>query len=419
MRYYWTRLPRDTRLLLGARAARSLGQGALIVDFALYLHAMAWSAPAIGALFTAGLLVDAALTTVSGPLSDRCGRRRFLLGYETVQALAALAALCSAQPWLLGVAAVAGGFGRGANGSSGPFAPVELAWLSQPLAADTRGRVYSLNMAIGFTGMGAGALLGALPVVFADYLPGATAFRPLFALVLVGSVLCFVLLACARDQANPTAAPEPDIAADEPDKAEARTRRRENRLLLQVLGINALNGVAIGLVGPLMAYWFAVRFGRGPEDIAPVMALAYIVTAGASLAAGRVVQKVGVVPAVVWMRAAGIVLLLALPIVPSFWLAAILHIARSALNRGTAGARQALTVSLVRAQRRGTAASTASVAIQLPRAAGPLFAGLFFGSGFLAAPFYIAAGFFAAYIYCYRRAFTAYDPNRRRSRQRA
>jgi MFS family permease len=409
MHLNFARLPHDTRLLLGARAARSLGQGALIVDFALYLKALGWAAPAIGGLFTAGLLLDAALVTVSGPASDRFGRKRFLLWFEIAQASAALVAIVTSNAMLLGLAALVGGFGRGANGSSGPFAPVELAWLSQPLPAVARGGVYSANMAIGFTGMGIGALLGGLPLLFAFFLPGALAYRPLFGLSLAGALLCLGLLMRAGDQ---TARPS-QSAASTAARSGWETTRQENRLLRRLFGINTLNGVAIGLIGPLMAYWFAVRFGVGPAAIGPVMALAYFVTAAASMGAGRLIARIGLVRSVVWMRSASIIILVLLPLMPHFWLAAMLHIARSALNRGTAGARQALTVSLVRPHRRGTAVSTGSVAIQLPRAAGPLFAGLLFGSGLLAVPFYIAAGFFGAYIVCYRHVFLAYDPVQR------
>lgn len=397
-------MPRDTRFLLGARAARSLGQGALIVAFALYLKALGWSATAIGGLFTAGLLIDAVLVMVSGPSSDRFGRKRFLLAFEAVQAGAAITAIVTANPVVLSIATIAGGFGRGANGSSGPFAPVELAWLSQVLPATARGRIYSLNMAIGFSGMGIGALLAGLPVAFSHWLPGALAYRPLFGISLVGSLICFGLLAVVNDRAS-----APPTRHDAVDR---KTRRSENTLLAKLFGINALNGVAIGLVGPLMAYWFAVRFGRGPDTIGMVMAAGYFVTAGSSMFAARLVDRIGTVASVVWMRAMGLAILLALPLVPSFWLAAVLHVARSALNRGTAGARQALTVSLVRDHRRGTAASTSSLAIQLPRASGPLFAGALFGAGYLAAPFFIAAGFFGAYLVLFGRTFAAHDPAR-------
>lgn len=180
------RLPRDTRLFMAARAARSLGQGALIVGFSLYLKALGWSAPAIGALFTGGLLVDAALAVTVGPFSDRLGRKRFLMAYEVAQAAAAMMALATRWSALLAVAAIVGGFGRGANGSSGPFSPVELSWLAQTLSSQSRGGVYSANMAIGFSGMGGGALLGASPAFFAHYVSGALAYRPLFLISLAG-----------------------------------------------------------------------------------------------------------------------------------------------------------------------------------------------------------------------------------------
>ncbi len=41
---------RTTRSLLTIRFIRSVGQGALAVDFTLYLRALGWSAPAISAV---------------------------------------------------------------------------------------------------------------------------------------------------------------------------------------------------------------------------------------------------------------------------------------------------------------------------------------------------------------------------------
>ena len=287
MRRRWTTLPRDTRLLLAARAARSVGQGALIVAFALYLDALGWSAPAIGALFTAGLLIDTALIVALGPASDRLGRRVFLLAYEAAPAAAAVTACARPRrphsrspPWWAASGA--------APTAAAPFAPIELSWLSQALPRRERGRVYSLNMAIGFSGMGIGALLGAGPALLGELLPGPLAYRPLFALVLAGSLVCLVLIALARDA--PAAAPQATTARTAADaEADRATRRSENALMRWLFGVNALNGIAIGLVGPLMTYWFAVRFGRGPADIGPVMALAYGVTAVSSLFAGRLV----------------------------------------------------------------------------------------------------------------------------------
>ena len=130
----------NVRLLLGARLARSIGQGVTVASFTLYLHALGYTGAAIGAVLMAGLAFGALLTAVVGPVSDRRGRRGLLLGYELAAALAALAAMLLPNEIVLIVAATVAGFGRGANGAAGPFAPVEQAWLARELEGDARRR---------------------------------------------------------------------------------------------------------------------------------------------------------------------------------------------------------------------------------------------------------------------------------------
>ncbi|HET8613822.1 MAG TPA: hypothetical protein VFL92_13755, partial [Sphingomonas sp.] len=61
--------PRPTRtawLLLATRFTRSIWQGALVVDFALYLRALGWSAVAISMVLAGALAAGALLTMVLG-----------------------------------------------------------------------------------------------------------------------------------------------------------------------------------------------------------------------------------------------------------------------------------------------------------------------------------------------------------------
>jgi len=93
-------LPRNMRLLIGMRAARSIGQGAMVAAFTLYLHALGWSATAIGAVLMGALLFGTLLTIIVGPLSDRGGRRAFLLGYDALQGMGiALLVAMPLVPW--------------------------------------------------------------------------------------------------------------------------------------------------------------------------------------------------------------------------------------------------------------------------------------------------------------------------------
>ena len=394
---------RATRLLLATRFVRSIGQGALAVDFTLYLRALGWSAFAISALLSAALMIGVILTLFAGPMSDRGGRRPFLFVYEAAQALAGVVALLSAQPWLLCTAALVGGFGRGGNGGAGPFAPVEQAWLAQVVSPMRRGPVYSLNAALGFLGNAVGAVVAATPSSLHAVMPGALAYRPLFLLFAAGSLLCCVLIA-----RTPDAEAKPSQARIAPDTTHG-VERQENRLVLRLMIANLLNGAGIGATGPLIAYWFAVRFGEGPAEIGPLMAGGFLMAAVASVATGWVSRSLGIVRAVIVMRIVGLGLLIALPLAPNFGLAASLYMLRTMFNRGTTGARTALNISIVRSHRRGFAASMGNVSMQVPRAVSPLLTGILFAANDLALPFFIGAAFQAAYLAMYYSSFRWVD----------
>ena len=390
---------------MAARFARSVGQGALVVGFTLYLHTLGWRAAPIGGLLSAALLFGVALTVLIGPASDRLGRKPFLLANEGVLILSALLALASSATWVLALGAVLGGFGRGANGAAGPFGPLEQAWLAQGLAPSQRARVFSLNSTLGFTGMAVGALLAGLPAAWGNLWPGPLAYRPLFALPLLGSVLGLALILRAPDARRPKSAARSGAEAAEG----TATRRTENRQLLRLAFANALNGFGIGLVAPLMAYWFLRRFGHGPASIGLALAAGFLLAALGGLVVARISHRMGVVRTVVVTRGVGLLLMVLTPFMPLFGLAAVLWAVRAAFNQGTLGVRQALTMGLTRPHRQGLAATVNQVSLQVPRALGPALAGLMLQRGWLTAPFLAAGVFQLAYLFVYQRFFGGLD----------
>jgi MFS family permease len=393
-------LPPNIRRLLAARAARSLGQGAMVASFTLYLQALGFSGTAIGTVLMAGLLFGALLTLIIGPLSDRMSRRGLLLGYEIAAALAALAAMLAPNLAVLIVAATVGGFGRGANGAAGPFSPVEQAWLAREVTGDARRHAFSINATLAFLGMAAGALLIVLPAALGLGFHTLSSYRALFTVPLAGSVVSLILIAQTR---VPAAEPNPPPAATPP--SEAHITREENRLLRRLATVSAINGFAIGIVSPLIAYWFLRRFGQGPAEIGPALALSFVLASAGSVIGGWLNRRFGAVRSVVWMRIVGLGLLVAIPFSPTFLIAAVLYALRSACNRGTAAARQLVAAGLTRAERRGLAASVQSLSTQLPRAAGPVLGGWLIHRGEFVAPFLLTAVVQAIYILVYKHYF--------------
>jgi MFS family permease len=166
------------------------------------------------------------------------------------------------------------------------------------------------------------------------------------------------------------------------------------------------------MVGPFMSWWFAARFGVGAGAIGPSFAVGFVAAGSASLIAGRLTRRYGTVRTVVVMRALGLASLVAMPFMPSFAAAVLLYTLRSALNRGTAGARQAVALGLVRGGRRGLAASINTLSTMAPRGIAPAFAGALFAEGALVAPFLIAGLFQGAYLVLYPLAFSNHDQSR-------
>ena len=419
----WRRLDAVARGLMAARALRSVAQGALAADFVLFLRALHWQPGTIGLLLTASSLAGGVLGLAVGPISDRVGRRPFLLIYQASLSACTLAVLADPRGWLLAVAAVVFGYGLGANGAAGPFAPAEQAWLARHVPASERGAVFSLNAAIGFWGMGVGSLIGGLVPRWAGALPGTRAYMPLFALTLALSVVNYRQIAALREdppagaQGRPphlTGAPPPAAAGDAsvslPPAAEARVRRQENRTLALLVASNAVNAVGIGLFAPLLPYWFSARYGVGPGAIGSIYGLTFILTGMASIVTGQLVARIGLVRAIVWVRLAGVLMLLAMPLMPTFGWAAVLYAARSVLNRGSVGARQAFGVGIVRDQRRGLASSLNNVSWSLPGAIGPGVGGYLMALGSLSLPLYLAAAFQLAYAVLFGALFRRYEP---------
>ena len=389
----WRSLDAVARQLIVIRVLRSVAQGALAVDFTLYLRARGWQADAVGLLLMAGGLIGAVLGLAVGILSDRMGRRFFLIVYEAGLSIGTLAVMVLPATWVLVATAALFGFGRGANGSSGPFAPAEQAWLAQRVPSQKRGPVFSLNAAAQFMGMGVGSLLAAgLPHLLPG-VKGSAAYLPLFALNLLVALVNLVQIWRLQEDRLDVEEGVP-VGAKDLEAAERTVVRRENRALLLLVIVNMVNALGVGLVTPLLPYWFAMRFGVGPELIGPVYSLTFIVTGFSSLAVGRISQRIGLVRSIVLPRLLGVLMIGLIPFAPTFALASAFYVTRSIVNRGSAGARQAFSVGLVRDRRRGLASSLNALSWSLPAAIG----GYLIGIGVIVWPFLMAAALQLGYV---------------------
>jgi len=397
-----------------ARTLRSISQGIAVVDLALYLKELNWSAVAIGGVLSAAGITGAALILLVGVMSDKLGRKPFLVIYETLAALSTLLMILTTNPLILTVVIAFTGFGRGQNGAAGPFSPAEQAWMATCVPRHQRGRVFSTNTALGFFGMAIGSLLAGTTSFWSKSLPGASSFHPLFFLMFLIAIVCIIVIATAPSDKEPVAnstnsqdkAPTPTF---EQKPNEQIIQHQENKEIAKLATVNMLNGLAVGFIGPMMSYWFATRFGVSSAEIGLTLALSFAVTGGSSLITGVLAQRYGMVKSVVWLQLAGVVMILILPLVPSYWLASAIYIFRSALSRGTQGAKSALSSSLTRDQRRGFSVSMNALSMRLTSAVGPTLSGYMLDMGIFTLPFFIAGSLQLISSLLYGKLFRNYD----------
>ncbi len=387
----WPTLHPVVRRLLAARAVRSVAQGLLSVNFVLYLAALHWSAAAIGLMVSAITLGAAGLNLWGGTVTDRHGRRRYLVGYQVASIVLGTAVIVLHANWILILAAVLLGFGLGPNAALGPFAPAEQAWLAQNVAKERRGAIFSLASSGSFLGMAAGSLLAAaVPAV---------GYSLLFYVTIAAAAVNFLQYGGLKEQ--------PPEAVVEP--AGGGVRQAENRNLMLLSVANGVAGLGMGLFAQILPYWLSVRYGVGAGAIGPLYAIGFVLSALSSVLTGEASSRYGLVRAIVWARLVGIAALVALPFMPTFAGAAVAYTLRSVLNRGTTGARQAFSVNLVRDGRRGFAGSLNNLSQRLPSAIGPAVAGWMIGLGLLSLPLLLAAGLQLVYVGLFVRFFRGHD----------
>ncbi len=382
MKFISENLQRDVLVLTASRGVRAFAFSYLNIIFAIYLNQLGYSTMTVGLVISTAFASGAVLTAVWGFLSDRYGRKKILILLAALTIVSNTIYVLFSQLFFIFSAVMisnvgAGGTGGGGQGG-GPFNPVEQALLAEKCTAENRNRIFSTNTFAGSLMGSLGALVAGLPQYLQErwgWQP-ILSYKPLFALTILLSVgLIFAYASIIEHHV--------------PQKRETKISKQGGMLVTKISLLGLIDNLGSGLVGPLMSYWFFLRFGVELKSLGFMFFLSYFLAALSFLAAPMIARHIGVVRTMAFSHGAASLLNIILPLAPTFTVAAAITISRSFLAYLDNPLRSSFIMGVVKPEERGSAAGITTLSRQVPMAVSPTLAAYLMQSFSLNVPIFL------------------------------
>ena len=370
--------------LYATRATRSFSQALLVIAVPLYVAAAGYSTAQVGYLLSIALAGSTGMTLLVGFLSDRYGRKRMLIIIAGLAAIGSAAYALTTQFWILALmaalASIRGG-GAGSGGGFGPFYPAEQALVAESSTDKARNAVFSSLSLVGVLAGAAGSAVAVLPGILRERVGTNTidSYHPIFWIVASASLVIIALTLQVHERHRSPA--KPDVA-----RAPLSTRKLIGRLWLT----NAINGLVIGVVGPFLTYWLALRYGVASTEIAILYTVANLLTAVSYVAAPRVAHRLGAIRTIVFTRLGTALFMAGMALAPTFLLASAAYTVRVMVNSIGMPIRQSFVMGVAEEQSRSRVAAIGSLPSQAAGMVAPTVASRLILSVSEAAPIWLA-----------------------------
>ena len=401
-------LSTDGKKLLVTRVLRTFAYGYLTVVIALYLAELGLDTIRVGLVLSAAILGSALMTVVWALAADRYGRRRTVATMAVLMIAGGLLFAFGSSFWVLLLGAFTGTISA-TSSEVGAFLTVEQAILPQTAPPERRTWLFSIYAFVANIAQAAGSLFaGVVGAFVALGFVGADGYRPLFllyALIGLGNLVIFLSLS---------------------DRVEAARVEGERRFLgvhrsagtvARLSALFGLDAFAGGLVvQSLVAYWFYVRWGFDPGQLAVLFFFVNILSGISLLAAGWLASRIGLINTMVFTHLPSNVLLLLVPLMPTGALAAAVFLARMSISQMDVPTRQSYTMAVVDPDERTATAGLTNVARNAATALSPTVTGWAFSVAALGLPFFIAGGIKIVYDLLVFVSFRGLRPPEERSR---
>ncbi len=374
---------RDRGLLFAAAFLRALATGMAGVLIGIYLARLGFDPAAMGTVVGAGLAGAAVAALVVTLAGDRLGRRRTLVVLAALGAAGGVV-LAAASRFGVIIAWAFLGMVNGMGRDRGASLILDQAILPATSTDAKRTRTFAWYNVMQDGGHALGGLLATVPAL----LRGLAGVEELASLRIAFVVYAAILLVSGLVYLGLTPAAEKGLA-----NPGIGVTPESRRVLFRISSLFALDGLAGGfLTTALLAFFFFERFGVGEATIGTLFFGARLANAASHLGAAWLARRIGLVNTMVFTHIPSSVLLLTVPLAPSFPVAAVLFLLREGLVEMDVPTRQSYVMAVVRPEERTLASGVTHLVRLGTWAAAPAFSGLLMAGSALAAPLVIGAG---------------------------
>ncbi len=357
----WVPVPPKVRLLILATVMNGFAFGYFLIYVTAFLPEIGFTGAVVGTIFA----IEGFAMVIAGipiaMLSDRYGRKQFVVLGSFVFAPTVLAFGLTLDVYLLYVAAAVAGLGEAALLASWNAMIADMTDLTNRDAA------FSLSFIVSTAAFSLGS---ALPLAFAP-IESATGMSPLavhswafivFGLASFSSPAALWLLLR-------------NYAERPPERKTEGPRLGGMNQALKFSVFNSIIGLGAGLIIPLMGTWLWLKFAVPDEYSGPFLALSGLTIAFSAVASPRLSKKLGLFPAIVATAGSSTAFMLSLAFVPDVYAAGGLYLVRAALMNMNSPLMDSFLMGITPPNRRGLASTINAVIWRVPNNASTIIGG--------------------------------------------
>lgn len=317
-------------------------------------------------------------------LSDRLGRKPFLIIGGIFATLRMVIFAVSSDFWMLALAQGVGAMGEGAGAGQ----PVVSGYIADKTNVENRSSLFSTLAVSNGLAATIGTLLAVLPASFqsALALDVITAHSLLFWIGAAGGAASILLII-----------PLQDVKSTRIDKEETRTTLKAHSwgVIARFSLVRSTSGVGWSFIDSLMSLYFYLQFSLGSEVLGPIYAVARLLSVFSYVFVPPVVNRFGEVHALVVSRLVTASLAVLFSLVTSPLVAIVILISFRIVMMFTMPIRQTFAVALVDPRETATAIGVSNFVRMSFRTIAPTLAGYMFETISFTMPFLTGASLLA------------------------